>query len=93
MPKLNSWSIERVQNDRSNQCSVKFIVELVFLQQIDDELTLFDLEVVNVELSVLRFDDNTSESIVEIARTFNLPVELEEHVENFTQKRECKIVV
>lgn len=82
-----------MQNDRSNQCSVKFIVELVFLQQIDDELTLFDLEVVNVELSVLRFDDNTSESIIKIARTFNLSIELEEHIENFTQKWEGEIVV
>jgi len=66
---------------------------MIFLQQIHDELALFNLEIVNVELSVLRFDDNTSKSIVEIARTFNLSIELEKHIENFTQKRESKIVV
>lgn len=54
---------------------------------------MFKVEVVKVEISVLGFNDNTSNSLIEVSSTLLLLIELDEHIESFTKSGESEISV
>lgn len=82
-----------MQNDRSNLRRFPVGFQIVIDQQVNNESALFNSVQVNVELSILGFDDNTNNVSIQITRTLVQLIECQEHIQHFAQQREREELV
>lgn len=93
MPELDGACIERVQDHRCHLHGFRVSLQIVVDKQVHDESSLLNTVQVNVELSVLGFDDDTHEVSVKIAWALVQFVECQQHIQHLAQEWEREELV